>query len=276
MRPGGRLFVESLQVNFGELRTGENYERPALAALWGYRDWHALGRGAVTPAQSNKIILFITKNKQSVQTPYENYFDGDRLLIEGETNHAADERIISAKLNGDAIHLFYRHDHHSSFTYFGEIHLSNYQRNQDRPSRFEFMTARSEVVSSAALSTDQATQGEPDKTFIPDPEGQKKLRQHVVYERSQKNRAQAIKIHGTTCAACSFNFDDFYGGDLAKSYIQIHHIHSITKANGPVDPSTDLIPLCSNCHSMVHSNRNCIMPVEELRDRLAKRGHERN
>lgn len=39
---------------------------------------------------------------------------------------------------GDQIHLFYRNEHHTPFTYFGQIHLINYQRHTSRPSEFSF------------------------------------------------------------------------------------------------------------------------------------------
>ena len=115
--------------------------------------------------------------------------------------------------------------------------------------------------------------GDADERFIPDPEGRQIIRQHVTYERSAKNRARSIEIHGTVCKACGFDFNAVYGEDLARDYIEIHHVRSITEAAGlPVDPATDLIPLCSNCHSMVHRDPNRIMSVEELRERIRRAG----
>lgn len=260
--------IRTRALSFDALRVGDNYDRPFLARLWGYRDWHALGRGAVTPAKSNKIVLFITREKQRVQVQYEDHFDGDVLKIEGETNHGTDDRVIGAKAAGDEIHLFYRQAHHSPFTYYGEVHLRECQRHTDRPSRFVFDTKRTEVIAAGAIEAEKAAQGTPGADYVPEPEGRKKLRQHVEYERSRKNRAEAIRIHGTVCLACGFDFDAVYGEDLARSYIQVHHVRSITKTNGFVDPKTDLAPLCANCHSMVHRNRDRIMPVQELRDHM--------
>lgn len=57
-----------------------------------------------------------------------------------------------------------------------------------------------------------------------------------------------------------------YGATLARSYIEIHHIKSIRETEGIVTPATDLVPLCSNCHSRVHRHRWQIIAVEELQE----------
>jgi 5-methylcytosine-specific restriction protein A len=89
---------------------------------------------------------------------------------------------------------------------------------------------------------------------------------HVSYERSPRNRAEAIRIHGTKCHCCGFDFDLVYGPTLARSYIEIHHIKSITDTQGIVNPATDLVPICPNCHNMVHRRRGKIIPIPELQE----------
>lgn len=76
------------------------------------------------------------------------------------------------------------------------------------------------------------------------------------YERNTKLRKQAVAIHGLTCAACGFNFEKAYG-EYANGYIHIHHIFQISDFNGEktVNPETDLVPLCANCHAVVHRKR---------------------
>lgn len=117
----------------------------------------------------------------------------------------------------------------------------------------------------SSAETEQLTHGIGIEEFIPDEEGRKILRLHVQYERSQRNRVKAIEMHGTTCKACGFNFDDVYGGDHAAGYIEIHHIRSITELAGKtIVPETDLVPLCSNCHSMAHRKTGRILSIEEI------------
>ena len=49
------------------------------------------------------------------------------------------------------------------------------------------------------------------------------------------------------------NFVERYG-EIGKEFIEIHHLNPISETDGEheVNPATDLIPLCSNCHSMIH------------------------
>ena len=41
-------------------------------------------------------------------------------------------------------------------------------------------------------------------------------------------------------------------GDLGKEFIEVHHLHPVSEGVREVNPVEDLIPLCSNCHSMIH------------------------
>lgn len=86
------------------------------------------------------------------------------------------------------------------------------------------------------------------------------------YERNPINRAQAIRIHGTKCMACGFDFESVYG-ERGKDYIEVHHIVPLASRNEivNVNPKTDMIVVCSNCHRMIHRKRNHILSLEELR-----------
>lgn len=85
------------------------------------------------------------------------------------------------------------------------------------------------------------------------------------YERNPKNRRQAIKIHGTKCMACGFDFETIYG-EHGKDYIEIHHIVPLSSISEEVaiDPETDLVVVCSNCHRMIHRKKNKILTIGEL------------
>ncbi len=124
---------------------------------------------------------------------------------------------------------------------------------------------RSEDIAEDSLEIDQITSGEPtEKSFLSE-EGRKLIRTHGTYERKPKNRALAIEIHGRTCTVCGFNFDETYGKDYADGYIQIHHIKPLSEYEGAVDPETDLVPLCANCHAMAHRRRTTVTSIEELK-----------
>lgn len=261
-----------MPVSFEQLVVGDQYTRPQLAEMWGYQSFEAISRGAVTPRGTKYIVLFITREKQAFLTQYEDRLHGDTLTIEGEKSHAADRRLVGAAANGDEIHLFYRDRHHESFTYKGEIFLVDYELRPDRPSHFEFTLDRSLVTAAAGLETAARTSGADLEEWVPDEEGRQFVRTQVTYERSLRNRARAIEIHGTRCLACGFDFNAVYGADHAADYIEVHHVRSITAGPATPDPAADLIPLCSNCHSMAHRRRGMCLGLEELRALLRQSG----
>ncbi|MBL7763418.1 MAG: HNH endonuclease [Chitinophagaceae bacterium] len=90
------------------------------------------------------------------------------------------------------------------------------------------------------------------------------------YERNQKARLECIKHHGDSCFVCGFSFGQFYG-DTAKGFIHVHHKTQLSDIGEEyeVDPINDLVPLCANCHSVVHLT-NPALTVEELK-RLTKK-----
>lgn len=103
--------------------------------------------------------------------------------------------------------------------------------------------------------------------FYDKKEGKKIARYITLYERKPKNRKEAIKIHGTKCMACGFNFEKVYG-DYGKNFIEVHHIKPLFELNSEisVDPKNDLICLCSNCHRIVHLKKNKVLTLVELKE----------
>src|SRR4051812_33679155 len=97
-----------MPVSFDQVTVGQAYSRPDLARLWGYSGYQALARGVVTPSDDNKIILFVTGEKQASATQYQDRVEGNQLFWEGPNDHFAEDRIINCQHNGDEIHLFYR------------------------------------------------------------------------------------------------------------------------------------------------------------------------
>ncbi|MGT0197661.1 HNH endonuclease [Staphylococcus aureus] len=85
-------------------------------------------------------------------------------------------------------------------------------------------------------------------------EGKPYVQYGIKYERNQALRNEAIKIHGTTCKVCGFDFKAKYG-DLGEGFIEIHHLKPMfsIKREIKVNPQKDLVPLCSNCHKMIHN-----------------------
>jgi 5-methylcytosine-specific restriction protein A len=88
-------------------------------------------------------------------------------------------------------------------------------------------------------------------------EGLKKQISVNKYERSSVARSRCIEAHGYKCKVCSFDFHKNYG-ELGKDFIHVHHltpIHTIGEAY-KINYIKDLIPVCPNCHAMLHRKLN--------------------
>ncbi|WP_259343105.1 HNH endonuclease, partial [Staphylococcus haemolyticus] len=89
------------------------------------------------------------------------------------------------------------------------------------------------------------------------------------FERNSKLREKAIEIHGVTCKVCGFNFEKKYG-NIGKNFIEIHHIKPMYDIRKEilVNPQTDLIPLCSNCHKMIHRSKRKPYTIAQLKSAI--------
>ena len=143
-------------------------------------------------------------------------------------------------------------------------------RGEGLPEELTLGTDRSAEIAEDSLRVDDITHGRANDEVIHNSEGRKHIVQHVKYERSQKNRSLAIKIHGTTCAVCKFNFDEIYGSEYAGGYIQIHHVKPLSQHEGKVDPATDMLPLCANCHVMAHKKKDTVASIGDLKALIEK------
>lgn len=90
------------------------------------------------------------------------------------------------------------------------------------------------------------------------------------YERNHVNRMRCIRHFGWTCQICGFDFRERYG-DLGAEFIEVHHLVPVSTMDGPtlVDPQNDLLPVCSNCHRMIHRGGGTLT-ASEVRDALER------
>ncbi|MBI9010944.1 MAG: HNH endonuclease [Clostridiales bacterium] len=77
--------------------------------------------------------------------------------------------------------------------------------------------------------------------------------------------------HGYRCSACNFLFEDKYG-ERGKQYIEIHHIKPLymNEKEIPVNPKHDLVPVCSNCHRMIHRKKEDVLSITRLKEIILK------
>jgi len=91
------------------------------------------------------------------------------------------------------------------------------------------------------------------------------------YERSAVARSKCLAHHGYKCAVCSFDFEKSYG-EIGSNYIHVHHIIPISEIGKEyeLNPVTDLIPVCPNCHAMIHITRPALS-IKQLRRAIENR-----
>ena len=85
------------------------------------------------------------------------------------------------------------------------------------------------------------------------------------YERDRQAREAALRYHGSQCQVCGLDMAKRYG-DIGRGFIHIHHLVPLSeiKQDYRLDPKTDLIPVCPNCHAMLH-RRNPPYTPDELK-----------
>ena len=71
------------------------------------------------------------------------------------------------------------------------------------------------------------------------------------------------------CQICGFDFGEVYGPEYTNM-IHVHHITPISEIGEEyaLEPTKDLIPVCPNCHMVLHAKGGA--SVEELRARLKR------
>ena len=105
-------------------------------------------------------------------------------------------------------------------------------------------------------------------------EGERQTREATFFKRNPALRREAIRQHGAICIACKFNFEEKYG-EAGKGYIEIHHLNPLAErldaASGEPRLTTaeDVVPLCANCHCVVHRARPALT-LDELRSTIRK------
>jgi len=96
------------------------------------------------------------------------------------------------------------------------------------------------------------------------------------HERDPEARRACIAHRGINCAACGFSFEMAYG-EIGADFIQVHHVVPASQLGNDyvLDPLTDLVPLCANCHAMAHHGVGSPRTEAELRHIIASAGYLR-
>lgn len=105
-------------------------------------------------------------------------------------------------------------------------------------------------------------------------EGVRRQSVQSLHSRSSQLRQAAI-AHYTregdiSCQVCDFSFRDFYG-PYGDGYIEIHHVIPVVAYSPAEIEQTiaealeNVVPLCANCHRMIHRDPRQALPVAQLR-----------
>ena len=92
------------------------------------------------------------------------------------------------------------------------------------------------------------------------------LREYVLNELMKRNEK-------LPCMVCGFSFVETYG-EIGRNYIEIHHLEPISETGSDgtsfnlEDALEKVVPLCSNCHRMIHRNRQKMLSIQELSDMI--------
>lgn len=93
------------------------------------------------------------------------------------------------------------------------------------------------------------------------------------YERNKKARKECIAKKGSKCSVCGLDFEETYG-DKGRDFIHVHHVVPISSIGKEykLNVDTDLVPVCPNCHYMLH-RANPPYTVQQLKDYLIEQNY---
>jgi 5-methylcytosine-specific restriction protein A len=96
-------------------------------------------------------------------------------------------------------------------------------------------------------------------------EGAKRQVRVNAYERDPRARRACIEYHGCRCTVCDLEFEQLYGA-IGRGFIHVHHLRPLAASGQAetVNPVRDLVPVCPNCHAMLHRGDR-LLGIEELR-----------
>lgn len=98
---------------------------------------------------------------------------------------------------------------------------------------------------------------------------------NVIY-RNPALRQKCLDKYGYQCQCCGIDFAEMYGEELGANFIEVHHLKLIStfeKDGVPENFLENLVPLCSNCHSMIHHIKDSEHTLRDLRE--AYRGEKK-
>lgn len=149
---------------------------------------------------------------------------------------------------------------------------------EDKSEEYEYINSGSFSTDEQVKANEKLLKNNKNEYFIPEEEiHEGKLITTVTKtrQRSAKLRKYAFehykKLGEVKCLVCGFDFCKAYGEKLGKDYIELHHQKPISvyeeddKITNLDEAIKNLVPLCSNCHKILHRNN---ISVENLKNTI--------
>jgi 5-methylcytosine-specific restriction protein A len=101
-------------------------------------------------------------------------------------------------------------------------------------------------------------------------EGKRTIVSSVKFERNPHARKKCLEHFGFNCVVCDFNFEETYGV-VGREFIEVHHLNPISDMGGEYsfNPIESLRPVCSNCHSIIHRQKQPLS-IQEVKNLMKK------
>ena len=209
----------------------------------------------------NQLIVFAnigTPGRTGHDFPNEYDHETQIMIWYGKPNAHSGQPTIKLLLEGKLVlQVFARwNSDRPLFTYLGVPTIDAYQDNVKTAEQVNTIKFTLHFNTATANSVDAGPDG-----YQTGAEGKLLTVTVNKYERDPALRAACIEAHGSTCKICGFDFEATYG-DLGKGFCHIHHIKPLAENDQEVltNPITDLIPLCPNCHAMIHRSSPALTP----------------
>ncbi len=176
-----------------KLEEGKIYTREDLRDQFKIED-ATLNNGVFQPKDTNSVWLFITKEKTSDRTQYDDHFDGDILYWQGQTAGRTDQKIIGHEADGNELLVFFRESKRqhpgAGFIYEGPFRYLNHEGS--KPTNFVLQRSSSQQGI-------EAPESEFNPTSVID--GRKKVWAEVKRRQGQLGfRRKLLKAYGGRCA----------------------------------------------------------------------------
>jgi 5-methylcytosine-specific restriction protein A len=188
---------------------------------------------------------------------YNNHFIGDNLVWFAKKDRTLNQPEVQRLINPEfKKYIFTRSNNKEPFLFLGLGKVKIFEETSPVKIVWEFLDEN--AVSPLRLA-EEITE---EQVYI---EGSTKEIRVNIYERNPAARQKCIKYYGSICQICEFNFEDVYGV-IGEGYIQVHHLKPLSEIGQEyeLDPIQDLIPVCANCHAMIHRKKTAYT-VRELK-----------